>query len=399
MFRIFGSFIFVMLIAVGALHADSDRYYCVGPGYIAYQFGMAAPGKAPHRLHVVRYPGGRIASADSIQLPQFQVHGMRCRADGVDVVSWDAVHSVAFDARGRLARSTEAPLAARGRLPEWIRGTENLTRPKVPAHQMPERRSLEKDRAGFEYLLEIAVTPNAARDCPPFITARVLILDQSRRERAARVLYHGNDAPECKHISLAPVEGTPDPRNNPADVLLDALVFGPYRAEVVTPYPPELRAEFVSYLRRLDQYHTSRPPAVGGEALMVDAERVNYEGRLVAAARDTGVAALAVAYVDSLRPCYEWEGYHDCPERDALFAEKYQQDHPDSPFRDYLPLLAAHRWLCTAEGYDYEKRPVEAARSRAAYTRNLAVARASPVLSMRTAGEYLAQRASCFKRD
>jgi len=144
--------------------------------------------------------------------------------------------------------------------------------------------------------------------------------------------------------------------------------------------------------------------AVG--ALYADSDRYYCVGPGYIAFQFGMAAPSKAAYVDSLRPCYEWEGYHDCPERDALFAEKYQQDHQDGPFRDYLPLLAAHRWLCAAEGYDYEKRPAEAARSRAAYARsraayarNLAVARASPVLLLRTAGEYLAQRARCFKRD
>jgi hypothetical protein len=37
---------------------------------------------------------------------------------------------------------------------------------------------------------------------------------------------------------------------------------------------------------------------------------------------------LAVAYVKRLRPCYEWEGYSGCPEREALFADEYQTAHP-----------------------------------------------------------------------
>jgi hypothetical protein len=104
--------------------------------------------------------------------------------------------------------------------------------------------------------------------------------------------------------------------------------------------------------------------------------------------------------VDALRPCYEWEGFHDCPEREALFAERYLLDHPQSPFRDFLPLLAAHRWLCTAEGYDYEQKPAEANRARRAYENALNMSAAgsrSPL--MRTAAEELKARGRCHLTD
>ena len=53
---------------------------------------------------------------------------------------------------------------------------------------------------------------------------------------------------------------------------------------------------------------------------MVHEAQVRYERRLAATSSDQNAPALAAAYVDSLRPCYEWEGFHDCPEREASFA-------------------------------------------------------------------------------
>ena len=100
---------------------------------------------------------------------------------------------------------------------------------------------------------------------------------------------------------------------------------------------------------------------------MVYAAREGYEAKLVAAASAAGAPRLAQQYVDALRPCYEWEGFHDCPEREALFAEQHLRDHPDTPFRDLLRVLAAHRWLCAAEGYEYEQKPGEALRARRNY--------------------------------
>ncbi len=76
--------------------------------------------------------------------------------------------------------------------------------------------------------------------------------------------------------------------------------------------------------------------------------------KLVAASTRSGVEQLAQAYVDTLRPCYEWEGFHDCPEREAIFAERYLIDHPDTAFAGFLRVLAAHRWLCAAKAYQYD---------------------------------------------
>ena len=68
---------------------------------------------------------------------------------------------------------------------------------------------------------------------------------------------------------------------------------------------------------------------------------------------------------------------------------------PNGPFSQYLPLLEAHRWLCAAEGYDSEKSPVEAARTRQSYLQALSVARRSTSLLVRTAAVELGTRARC----
>jgi hypothetical protein len=131
---------------------------------------------------------------------------------------------------------------------------------------------------------------------------------------------------------------------------------------------------------------------------MVHEARVRYERRLVSVTDSPKAADLARAYVDALRPCYEWEGFHDCPEREAVFATEYRRTHAGGPFDEYLPLLAAHRWLCAAEGYDYEKRPEGAARSRQEYEKAIATARQSTDLLIRTAADTLAARRRCLSR-
>jgi hypothetical protein len=184
---------------------------------------------------------------------------------------------------------------------------------------------------------------------------------------------------------------------------VDLLVFGTH-VQTSDAYSPDIRARIVQFRLRADEYRLVRPalsiPGLSaGELQMVSAAWVGYEQRLVGISEAPDAAALARMYVAELRPCYEWEGFHDCPERDARFADTYQAAHPKGPFSHYLPLLAAHRWLCAAELYDDpEQNPVEARRSRRNYEQRLPAALASSSLLVRTAAKELAARARCFPK-
>jgi hypothetical protein len=191
----------------------------------------------------------------------------------------------------------------------------------------------------------------------------------------------------------------PLPRSpqRPEDSILDVLVFGVHVPINPALYNGQLRDEVEQYLRRAGAYVSTRmATSPSRELKMVLSAQLSYETRLAAISGDARASTLAQSYVTRLRPCYEWEGFHDCPEAEAAFADKYQADNPGSPVSEYLPLLASHRWLCAAEGYEYEKKPVDAARSRSLYEQRLAVARQSKVLLIRTAAERLAERGRCL---
>lgn len=178
--------------------------------------------------------------------------------------------------------------------------------------------------------------------------------------------------------------------------LLDVLVWGTDIKIDVPSYPPDVRAQFSQLRQRSDRYRSARRrPAGSSELAMVYDAQVRYERRLIAASTSSGADALAVAYVNELHPCYEWEGFHDCPEREAAFAAKYQASNPTGPFSQYLPLLEAHRWLCAAEAYEFEKAPAEAARAQRAYEQALSAASQSASLLVRTAALELKTRARC----
>ncbi len=194
--------------------------------------------------------------------------------------------------------------------------------------------------------------------------------------------------------AISPAQPSPPQRR-----LLDAIVFfGEPRQ--LKEYPPEVHQELQRYLQRFRAYRPRpRPTGLGSEMKMVYAAREGYEGKLVAAAATTRVERVAQNYVDSLKPCYEWEGFHDCPEREAIFAEGYLTEHPDSPFRDFLRLLAAHRWLCAAEGYEYEQQPAAAERARHAHERALTSARESRSALLKAAAEELREANRCYPSD
>lgn len=186
-----------------------------------------------------------------------------------------------------------------------------------------------------------------------------------------------------------------------AHSLIDVLVFGADLTIDRSAYPEDVKRAMDAHRRRFSAYRSTRTKPRGrgaGELAMVRDAAIRYERRLVAMTSDPDAPTLAIAYVSELRPCYEWEGFHDCPEREARFAAAYQKAHPAGPFRHYLPLLEAHRWLCAAEGYDYENVPTEAARARQSYQSALAVAKRSRSVLVRTAAEELAIRDTCLAR-
>jgi hypothetical protein len=81
--------------SAGTAYADDDGYYCVGRGYLAYQFGKRGPSPKPHRLSVIRFSGtSGIESPAVLDLPQFQVHGMQCGDAWIDVAAFTGIYHV-----------------------------------------------------------------------------------------------------------------------------------------------------------------------------------------------------------------------------------------------------------------------------------------------------------------
>ena len=189
-------------------------------------------------------------------------------------------------------------------------------------------------------------------------------------------------------------------QDDAAAALLDLLVFYAKPEKVdVSKLPVDAGAGVEAYVARLKTFRSRlpEPKARSSEMKMVHAAHVGYERKLAALSDDPEVPALAAAYVQKLRPCYEWEGFHDCPEREARFADDYVIANRGAPLNPFLTLLSAHRWLCAAEGYDYEKSPERAATVRKNYDARLAEAIRSTDPMIQSAAIALAQRARCHR--
>ena len=197
-------------------------------------------------------------------------------------------------------------------------------------------------------------------------------------------------------ISLASF-GSAIQSRTPDEALIAALVWGEYHHLDLSPYPMDVQAELDRARRRVISYRSPRrQPARRSDEALLYPGMVRYEGLLAAFAANRQERALAFEYVDRLRRCYEWEGLHGCPEHEASFAKQYLAANPNGPFTEYLPLLAAHRWLCTAEAYDYEKQPQDAARSRREFDAAIRTARQSTVLLIRAGADALQAGRHCI---
>lgn len=95
---------------VGSAFSDSDGYFCVGQGYLAYEFnGLSAPDSG-HVLYIV-YLGAEagISAPVKVMLEPFQTHGMKCVENTIEILAWDAIHVV--DISSREAPSVKAKIS------------------------------------------------------------------------------------------------------------------------------------------------------------------------------------------------------------------------------------------------------------------------------------------------
>ena len=183
-----------------AAYADSDGYCCTGPGYLAYQFGLAAPPVGEHRLYVIPVYGGEgVPEPVVLSLPQFQVHGMLCGENWIEVASFTDVYRVTLDATKRpLSYDIVRSLRGQAIPSEFISSQQqNLGWLGGRRARSPIRVSLGHANDS-EYLLEIVAKPfDPPRRCEVVVTSRVVQVDRTGAQASERLIFQGPAALEC----------------------------------------------------------------------------------------------------------------------------------------------------------------------------------------------------------
>ena len=192
-------------LGVGAAYADSDGYYCVGPGYLAYQFGMAPLPVAPHRLHVLSTGAASgIPEPATLELPQFQVHGLRCGDGWVEIASFTAIYRVTLDDRTRPVRYEVYPFALGQKVPSEFYPQRNLGMlSPARARGKFERVSLGEREGGDHLFLEMTGHDVPDQPCRVELKTRVVETDRNGREIRERVLFQAREHRECGGVPSA----------------------------------------------------------------------------------------------------------------------------------------------------------------------------------------------------
>ena len=189
-------------LGTGTAYADSDGYYCVGPRYLAYQFGYAAPPVRPHRIFVIRLDGlTKIQPPVIFEIPQFQVHGMLCHDRSIQLAAYDAIYTIDLDATTRPVRYASTPWPQRGQVPpEFVGQSRNLGSSNAAVGTLKPVRIalLEAFAAGGPYLLDMNATATSAQRCPPILTTtRLIRTDRNGREVEGFQIFRGPGIRAC----------------------------------------------------------------------------------------------------------------------------------------------------------------------------------------------------------
>jgi hypothetical protein len=183
-------------IGVATAHADSDGYYCIGRGYLAYQFGYDSVRNPLRALIIKTATPGAIPAPLEVRLPPSQVHAMQCGEGWVDVVGFTTVYRIALSESNRPLRYDARPLPPGG-LSSFPR-IANLGTLSPARTRGPQRVALGETTGGTHYVLVTTskVIP-PAEQCRVAITTRVVETDRKGTELRARVIFQGEGHLEC----------------------------------------------------------------------------------------------------------------------------------------------------------------------------------------------------------
>ena len=180
--------------------ADSDGYYCAGPNYIAYELSLSLR-EGTHRLYVIPLSdSGGIGHPARIELPDFQVHGMRCGSGFIELLGWDSLYTVRVQGAERSLTASVALWTEQGatRQASNTYPSTNLGAwSRAAKAGQPDTVRLAIHTARPRFILAMDVRANPGDACSYKVQTRLVELDQAGRPVHALTLFEGAANKEC----------------------------------------------------------------------------------------------------------------------------------------------------------------------------------------------------------
>ena len=169
--------------------ADSDGDFCTTSTYLAYETRLL--GSAPHQLHVVSLESPLSEkSKRSVDLPDFQVHGLLCSDFEVLVLGWDSLFTVTVEPSRPLGLRSEK-LAYGGYRPSLFEGHDSANLGSL-AHE--QTIPLTTPEANFFLVIR---TTSTREPCELRVVSSLEEVDHEGHIRFSLQLYDGHRVTEC----------------------------------------------------------------------------------------------------------------------------------------------------------------------------------------------------------
>ena len=188
----------VLAAGMGPAYADSDGYFCSSPNFLAYEFSFSKEQANQHKLYIVRFGEAFSARPSSIQIPDFQVHGMTCTGTGVELLGWEKKYLVNVSATA-ISLAGETRLPAPGRFPDDHRNPPNLAGwSPVTRGAMPKEYTSKLDSHDPAYRYELRIKRLDTRNrCESTVETTLAKVGQHGETRERLLIYKNRVSMEC----------------------------------------------------------------------------------------------------------------------------------------------------------------------------------------------------------
>jgi hypothetical protein len=194
--------IIALATAMSTAHADSDGYFCVGPGYFAYEMSISTDTPDIHKLHILHLQNSnRWLEEVIVNLPSLQTGLMDCSDSVIRLYGRDVVQEIDWkpddkspdvSVRSILAGSSEAEFLRHQAPGSSI--SSRITGSLVRA--TPQVLPLLESEDGYRILLHQEVTLDPTNHC---LAHTISTIERRRGEQlvSGKVLHAQLQDAEC----------------------------------------------------------------------------------------------------------------------------------------------------------------------------------------------------------